>query len=509
MAWPALPWSAQGNWYSQSGQASSAQAQSIASTATVEIVGDAEAGQSSQSVAGTISDVMHIIGSSESGQASQRAIALGAPRINGRLDTWQSSQSVAAFGRLTIVGSGYSGQGQGVFGVIFRDPVAINVALKRLLDYPHAAVFDKAPDEQPALRINASGSLTWHVAGGVLTVTANGIARKYALKELTFTQLVTKLESDGITVTYQNSAYASLWAHMLLDGSGDQAQSNGNRLMAYSSDLWAIFAAYSVELDLLQHQLLEALKQMIITKAQREWLDLWGALFNHPRSQGKTDAVYAPEIPREAFRARVNAIAIEQAILDLTGKDVIIEEPWERMFRLDFSRLSGGDRFQEGSNTGYHLIRPVSTVSIDWSDVLPIIHRNKAAGVIVLEPDTRISVGVVGGLLPSVSMSFTSIYGALVVQPYDTRLDEMRLSVGPYRRNYSSMVSNEFTVSLLGECPVSISMQYFTVSGNTWNDPNTWGNFTWNGDGETTTMVDGEATLLTSVATYDIDIVEV
>ncbi|MGL4459101.1 MAG: hypothetical protein ACRCUB_12065, partial [Plesiomonas shigelloides] len=106
------------------------------------------------------------------------------------------------------------------------------------------------------------------------------------------------------------------------------------------------------------------------------------------------DDKYQTLIPEEAFRIRVNALAIEKAILDLVGQHVNIEEPWTDMFRLDTSRLSSLNRFYDGDSIGYHIIRPVAYQPVIWDGVMDIIMRNKAAGVVVLDPEARHRVWV-------------------------------------------------------------------------------------------------------------------
>jgi hypothetical protein len=456
------------------------------------------------------SDIPHNIGASHTGQGSQFALALGAPSIAGRIAIAQGSQSPAAAGYVLISGSAQTRQAQTEEIYAFKDPIPLNVALKRLLEYPHSAVFEKAPDQELVLRIRGQSSLSWEVFGGVLTVTVNGFHHKYALGTLTFAALGALMALDDIIVEYENSEYGSLGAHMLLDGANDQANSNGTHLYAYSSQLWALFASYSEELDRAQYALIQALRQMIIKQASDEWLDLWGTLYDHKRTPGKRDTEYAIEIPREAFRLRVNALAIEKAILELTGKDVRIEEPWENMFRLSESILSGRDRLYDGSTTGYHIIRPVSAVPIEWNDVLAVIERNRAAGVFVLEPEVRLKTSVSGGVVGRIYSARTDTQSALVATFADGRLDYMQLSAGSFHRNYAVMISSISTFDILGNnCPVSASMQTYGVAGDTWRDRVVWGASTWNGDGEADgfIMVSGDAPVDTAM--YDTDTLEI
>ncbi len=319
--------------------------------------------------------------------------------------------------------------------------------LQRLLKYPHAAVFDKSPQSEPLFRIRSAAGLTWAVADEQLVLTLPDRSLSYDLSALTVGQLSAALVADGIEVSALSSDFAGLSATVLVDGSGDQARSNGDRLSGFKSLLWSLYAGYSKELRTAGRQIPEALKQMVITQAESEWLDLWGSLYGVGRPDGDTDAEYAPKIPKEAFRIRVNALAIEKAILDITGKEVRIEEPWGSIFRLDESALSGTSKFYDGSLIGYHLIRPVSKVAMDWTDVLEVINRNRAAGVIVLDPETRLSSEIDGRIDGTVWFGATSFYGFEIPFWVDSRLDYLKLSDEEITRNWKVMISQAITMS--------------------------------------------------------------
>lgn len=260
--------------------------------------------------------------------------------------------------------------------------------LQRLLKYPHQAVFDKSAGGETVFRLRHPSGSTWAVADETLVVTAGVATHTYDLRNFTIATLAGALQAQGFQVQSISPQMANLSAMVLVEGRGTELESNGDQVKAFTSLLWVLLSGYATEVRHAEEQVRQALRQMIITQAEGEWLDLWGALYAVGRKQGESDAAYAPRIPREAFRIRVNARAIELAILDDTGWDVRIEEPWENIFRLDESLLSGPDKFYDGDQIGYHLIRPVTRQYVDWSIVLPIIHRNRAAGVIVLEPET-------------------------------------------------------------------------------------------------------------------------
>lgn len=353
-------------------------------------------------------------------------------------------------------------------------------ALRKLLKYPHAAVFDTKPHEQVAFRIKHPVQCSWTIADEVMTVSNDVEAFSYELSALTVAQLAQALEVDGFEVDVVSSDFATLSAAVLVEGSGEQTKSKN--VPAFTNLIYGLFGGYARELREAKKQVGEAIKQMVISNSEGEWLDLWGYLYDHTRRQGQTDESYALEIPREAFRVRVNALAIEQAILDLTGKDVRIEEPFRGMFRLSESRLSGQDKFYNGDQVGPFLIRPVTNDPIDWDDVLPVIRRNKSAGVVILEPEIRPAYLWQAQALGDVYMASTAIFAQLIRSVSEGRLSYMRLSNEQYIRNYTTSVSVVKTSYIEANSPVSISMQIYAFSGPTWLYAKVWGPFAWDSD---------------------------
>lgn len=342
-------------------------------------------------------------------------------------------------------------------------------ALQRLLKYPHPAVFDKDAHAEPVLRVRRpSGLITWQTADEQLTISTGGLSFIYDLAALTVGQLSAALQQDGFEVSEFNPAFAGLSATVLVEGRGGEDVSNGDRLAGFTNPLWSLYAAYAREVRAAGQQVLQALRQMVITQAEGEWLELWGTLYNTPRSQDETDQDYGPRIPEEAFRIRVNAMAIEKAIKDATGKDVTIEEPWEFMFRLDVSALSGGDRFYDGTGTGYHLIRPVARTSIDWGDVLAVIERNRAAGVVVLSPEVRLSSLVDATVDGTVWSGRTDISAEHVRTWSEGRLSYLILSEEEFTRNYTTAITNLSTWVTWGEmggwAPVPWDITWFELN---------------------------------------------
>lgn len=300
----------------------------------------------------------------------------------------------------------------------------------KLIKHPHRAVFDVSPDGRLAFMVDAPGFVRWQVIdwvfsivvadeyallldvdtgvlafedGSVLNVYNNtflnatvgvisqdvdgNVILSYALGGRTINELIADLIADGFTVSITGTSdILGLSAYTLVDGVGVASQP----VLAYTSLLWVFLKAFSFVLDEAKVEVFNALLQMDLNTSEGEWLDLWGELFNVSRQQElQSDANYRTKIKNDVFRKRLNKYSMEAAILDITGKVVEIEEMFIYLFRLDSSRLSSSARFGNGSTVGAFLIRPISSVVIDWTDVLDVINKNKAAGIFVLPPIVR------------------------------------------------------------------------------------------------------------------------
>lgn len=277
--------------------------------------------------------------------------------------------------------------------------------LQKLLDYPHREVFDTSADAELALRVNKAGGLSWSVFEGVLTLVASGQTTTYQLKNYTISGLATILQSHGFDVPFINPDWSGLSALALVERSNNQDNSNGDHLTVYTSMLWALYSAYAVQANDADYQIGQAIRQMIISQAEGEWLDVWGSLYGVPRPDGKVDSEYSQLIPEEAFRIRVNALAIEKAIKDILGLDIIIDEPWKRMFILDESTLSGPDHLANENYYNFHVIQPIGPPGTDWPPILEIINRNRPAGVVVYQP--RYSKAISHMIYGDVNIYFT------------------------------------------------------------------------------------------------------
>lgn len=272
----------------------------------------------------------------------------------------------------------------------------MTTTLDRLVSYPHAAVFDATPDARLVMRIQHQDGATWTITDEVLTASAGVSTFRYDLATLTVAGLAAALTSDGFQASSVSPDFADLGATVLIEGAGTYANEGGDQLQGFTSLMWALFSGYAPEVRELSYAVGQAIRQMVIPQSEGEWLDLWGTLYGVPRNSAELDGTYAPRIPQEAFRIRVNAFAIEDAVFDATGYRITIVEPWKSLFRLsDNGVLSGDAHLYDGANWGYHLIQPVAAGHVDWAAILPIIERNKAGGVIVIGPREDIAAELV------------------------------------------------------------------------------------------------------------------
>lgn len=365
----------------------------------------------------------------------------------------------------------------------------IKTVLSRLMRYPHSAVFDKDPLPGIAFHINHSDGLMWSIADEVMAVELQSETLEYRLDQFTIGTLIARMELDGILVAKPSAYFFGRSARVLLDGSGDATKLGGDAVLGFKSHLWVTFSAFAAELRLAKSMVTEALRQMIITQAEDEWLDLWGALYDVPRLPSESNELLQERIPREAFRLRVNKYAIEQAILDITGNRIHLREAWTRMFRLDTSRLSGTDRLVSGDEWRYGYIQPVAKGLFDWGEALDVIERNKAAGVVIFQPVAEIEQFVDGNLDGTVAFGIAATFGAWVRPTFDFRLDYLRLSETAPHRNWTSSIDTQMvlmSVEGVTAGPVTIdgSTAFSRVTTTEWTNRRTWNGGTWRNWGE-------------------------
>lgn len=237
---------------------------------------------------------------------------------------------------------------------------------QKLLSLLHR-VFDPDPEKFLALRMSYGGTMTWTVAEGVLTTSVvGGIGQGFSidLTTVTITQLVAYIAArPGYQVLYvDGSSNQSLSARVLMDGTGNIAQSNGDHLYGYTSLVWAYFEAVGTELKAAKAQIPEAIKQMSVPTASSDWIDELGAYYGVPRLQGETDQSYGARIIAETVRPRANNVAMERAISYYTGQATKVTDV--TIYGAGFPKYNGAIT----RNSAY-LYQPLSTPKYGLFDV--------------------------------------------------------------------------------------------------------------------------------------------
>jgi len=269
---------------------------------------------------------------------------------------------------------------------------------KKLLTFLNSAVFDLDPAQYLALRVQYNGSdMSWTVQDGVLTTTpvgGTGVALTLALSQFTIAQLALYIATQpGYSVVYvDQSAYADLSALVLLDATGDIADSNGDHLYGYTNENWSYLEANANELEQVSAQGQNAIQQMSTTTAQDMWLDVLGAYFGVPRLQGELDASYGPRIIAEVLRPRSNNIALEMAITAYTTQNTSVTDVIEYgpTFPLYNGAITHNSEFHYNADPspiyglfdveyGYDLISGGDPTAFAQT-VISIIGRYRAAG---------------------------------------------------------------------------------------------------------------------------------
>ncbi|EDL8065177.1 hypothetical protein CTA21_23960 [Salmonella enterica] len=335
----------------------------------------------------------------------------------------------------------------------------IRTMLERLLGHLHRAVFDTSPDEVVAFMLDGPAGSSWVAKDENFDITfADGRKAHFDLNNYTMNQLAVALLGEGMKVTNVNDDTRHFSGITMLELEGKAGRSQPVTL--YKDILHAVFGAYSREMRAAKTAVMEGIDQLYIPKASDGFLNTWGNLFGVPRGTEK-DEEYRIEIPREAFRLRVNSYAIEQAVKEQTNYEITLEEPWRDVFRLDKSFLSGANKFYNYNDVGYFIVQPVTYIGADWDVVMPIIERNLAAGVVALKPQARGRFWVNDPLYGKIWWQVWTQWGTFVQTDTQPRLDNNLVLSGGYdfQINYSVAITSDWVLDNIGD-PLKGSIWY-------------------------------------------------
>lgn len=222
---------------------------------------------------------------------------------------------------------------------------------QKLVNWLYRAI-NRSPDPALAFRINHGGvgaTLVWTVQDNVLTTTitgGSGSNHTYDLTAHTIGTLSALIESQpGYTCPFvtDDPAVFNLAASALIDGSGNQDESNGDHLYVYRSAVWAYLEPLAVELDLARKQLDQQVLQMNVRTAADKWLDELGMYYAVDRDGGENDATYAARIISSLGKPAGNNVALEMAINTVSGGLIakVTDAPAEA-FTVPYSGTSYG-----------------------------------------------------------------------------------------------------------------------------------------------------------------------
>lgn len=222
---------------------------------------------------------------------------------------------------------------------------------QKLVNWLYRAI-NRSPKPALAFRINHGGvgaTLVWEIKDNVLTTMitgGSGSNHTYDLTAHTIGSLTTLIESQpGYTCPFvtDDPAIYDLAASALLDGTGNQDESNGDHLYVYTSAVWAYLEPLAVELDLARKQLDQQVLQMSVRTAADKWLDELGMYYAVDREGGESDATYSARIIASLGKPAGNNVAMEMAINTVSGGLVakVTDSPAEA-FTVPYSGTSYG-----------------------------------------------------------------------------------------------------------------------------------------------------------------------
>jgi len=160
-----------------------------------------------------------------------------------------------------------------------------------LLGHLHS-IFDPDPAPLLALRVRHPQGARWSIEGDILTLHAGHQPSVWDLNDYSLGSLAAALQDAGFEVAYLYPAISHISALTLLEGSGDQEQSNGDHLNIFTAPLVVMLAALGQALGEGRAAIAAALAQLILPNATNEWADLFGEIFGIPRRGTVADSPY-------------------------------------------------------------------------------------------------------------------------------------------------------------------------------------------------------------------------
>lgn len=213
---------------------------------------------------------------------------------------------------------------------------------EKLLGFIYSAL-NKSPERFVAFRAqHASGTFRYTILNYEFNFYVNdAVVLSGNLKNYTILSLAEAIgRLSGMSIVYRaDQDVMALSACVLLDGTGNQAESNGDCFYAYESLLWVYLETVGTELGAASNSIDAMLDQMSLQTADDYWLDYWGEHFGVARLDGELDADYSKRIIIEVLRPRGNNKAIEAALFERFGQSAtVVDKP---MYRSQTNTFNG------------------------------------------------------------------------------------------------------------------------------------------------------------------------
>lgn len=247
--------------------------------------------------------------------------------------------------------------------------------------------FKRDPAARMAIRLTAPAPAVWEIVEDRLTLTWGAETRTYDLLDYTVGSLVDALQAEGFTLERYDQDLLALGAIILLEGRHDLSTAGGTDLFGFTNLIHSLTRPVERAWGEIRDAIPEAAAQVSLAEADGDWLDRHGLLYGIPRRAGQDDAAYRQHLLDEVNRPRDNPRGIEQTLRRWSGHDIQVREPWQEIFTLSASRLSGRHHLQGAPTYQYHTMQLVASEGgIDWAPLQAIANADRPAGTLLLWP---------------------------------------------------------------------------------------------------------------------------
>lgn len=245
--------------------------------------------------------------------------------------------------------------------------------------------FRRDPLARRAIRLRAPAPAVWEITEDHLTLTWGEQLRHYDLLDHTVGSLVDSLQAEGFVLEQYDQDLLALGATILLEGRKQLSEVGGTDLLGLTAISHCLTRPVERGWGHIRDAIPAAAAQVQLATAESEWLDRHGVLYGVARRAGQDDAAYLQHLIDEVIRPRNDARGIEQTLARWTGYDIRVREPWQEIFTLSASRLSGAHHLQGAPTYQYHTMQLVAQQGgLDWAPLFALAMADRPAGTLML-----------------------------------------------------------------------------------------------------------------------------